>query len=153
MIVNEMAKLQIDLLLVGGSVCFTAKEKLLKRGIALAVGVKPSVLQRVARCCNTQVLLSPAQVLGTVPGTCGRWRVENVSTIEAWTEPPATKRVTLMYFERCAPELGATIVLRGELVAEVTPAALGCTGPLRHADKALRDMTTDSSLAFGSRVG
>ena len=95
------AKLQIDLLLVGGSVCFTAKEKLLKKGIALAVGVKPSVLQRVARCCNTPVLLSPAQVLGTVPGTCGRWRVENVSVAEA--DGPS-KRVTLMYFERCAPE-------------------------------------------------
>jgi hypothetical protein len=39
MVVHEMAKLRVDLLLVGGSVCFTAKEKLLKRGIALAVGV------------------------------------------------------------------------------------------------------------------
>ncbi|KAL1499515.1 hypothetical protein AB1Y20_011718 [Prymnesium parvum] len=111
MIVNEMAKLEIDLLLVGGSVCFTAKEKLLKRGIALAVGVKPSVLQRVARCCKTQVLLSPAQVLGTAPGTCGRWRVENVTVADP--EAAANKRVTLMYFERCAPELGATVVLRG----------------------------------------
>ena len=88
MIVAEMAKLKVDLLLVGGSVCFTAKEKLLKRGIALAVGVKPQVLARVARCCNTQVLLSPAQVLGATPGTCGRWRVENVSVDEP-VEPKA----------------------------------------------------------------
>ena len=165
MVVHEMAKLRVDLLLVGGSVCFTAKEKLLKRGIALAVGVKPQVLERVSRCTNTPVLLSPAQVAGATPGTCGRWRVENVTI----TVPPAavpyappstrlqlggldsltmafgmpgvggaacaptsalvpagpgavpgghtasaaTKRVTLMYFERCPPELLATVVLRG----------------------------------------
>ena len=67
-----MSKLRVDLLLVGGTVCYTAKEKLLKRGIALAVGVKPQVLERVARCTNTPVLLSPAQVLSATPGTCGR---------------------------------------------------------------------------------
>ena len=86
MIVGRMAKLEVDLLLVGGSVCYTAKEKLLKRGIALAVGVKARVLDRISRCTNTPVLLSPAQVLGATPGTCGRWRVENV-TIAA--PPPA----------------------------------------------------------------
>ena len=84
MVVHEMAKLRVDLLLVGGSVCFTAKEKLLKRGIALAVGVKPQVLERVSRCTNTTVLLSPAQVAGATPGTCGRWRVEYVTV----TVPP-----------------------------------------------------------------
>jgi hypothetical protein len=40
---------------------------LLKRGIALAIQVKPSVLQRVARVCNCAVLLSPAQVLSAAP--------------------------------------------------------------------------------------
>ena len=40
---------------------------LLKRGIALAVQVKPSVLQRVARVCKCAVLLSPAQVLSAAP--------------------------------------------------------------------------------------
>ena len=88
MIVGRMAKLQVDLLLVGGTVCYTAKEKLLKRGIALAVGVKPRVLERVARCTNTPVLLSPAQLLGATPGTCGRWRVEHVS-VSAPTEDAA----------------------------------------------------------------
>jgi 1-phosphatidylinositol-3-phosphate 5-kinase len=165
MVVHEMAKLRVDLLLVGGSVCFTAKEKLLKRGIALAVGVKPQVLERISRCTNTTVLLSPAQVAGATPGTCGRWRVEYVTVtvppaavpyappstrlhlgdldsstmafgmpgmggaasaptsalVPAGTgavpgghaAPAATKRVTLMYFERCPPELLATVVLRG----------------------------------------
>ena len=61
MIVNEMEKLQVDLVLVGGSVCLTAKEKMLQRGITLAVQVKPSVLKRVARCCETNILRSPAQ--------------------------------------------------------------------------------------------
>lgn len=94
MIVGEMAKLRVDLLLVGGSVCYTAKEKLLKRGIALAVGVKPSVLARVSRCTNTLVLLSPAQVLGATPGTCGRWRVENVSVSTGRTTSPDVARST-----------------------------------------------------------
>ena len=35
--VSELARLKIDLLLVGGSVCLTAKEKLLQAGIALVV--------------------------------------------------------------------------------------------------------------------
>ena len=67
MVVEEIAKLQVNLVLVGGSACLTAKEMLLKRGIALAVQVKPSVLQRVARVCNCAVLLSPAQAISATP--------------------------------------------------------------------------------------
>ena len=67
MVVEEIARLQVNLVLVGGSACMTAKEMLLKRGIALAVQVKPSVLQRVARVCNCAVLLSPAQVISAAP--------------------------------------------------------------------------------------
>ena len=103
MIVDRMAELHVDLLLVGGSVCYTAKEKLLKKGIGLAVCVKQRVLERVSRCTNTPVLLSPAQVLGATPGTCGRWRVENVTvataaagaaspTSAALTAAPASRR-------------------------------------------------------------
>jgi hypothetical protein len=39
MVVSGLARLNIDLLLVGGSVCLTAKEKLLHAGIALVVQV------------------------------------------------------------------------------------------------------------------
>jgi len=116
MVVEEIAKQGVNLVLVGGSACLTAKELLLKRGIALAVQVKPSVLQRVARVCNCQVLLSPAQVISASPGQCGRWRVENVSVSDPTAEVESerrARRVTLMYFERCAPMLGATVVLRG----------------------------------------
>ena len=41
MVVSELAKMRIDLLLVGGSVCYTAKEKLLQAGIALVVQASP----------------------------------------------------------------------------------------------------------------
>ena len=58
---------QVDLLLVGGSVCRTAKEKLLQAGISLAVQVKEPVLRCLARSCRTAVLQSPAQVLGATP--------------------------------------------------------------------------------------
>ena len=39
MVVAELAKLRVDLLLVSGSVCFTAKTKLLEAKIALVVKV------------------------------------------------------------------------------------------------------------------
>ena len=91
MIIKDMCHLDINLLLVGGSICHTAREKLMNRNIVFAVGVKPSVLAAVASCCKTQVLLSPEQVLGTVPGSCGRWRVE--------------KSLKYMYFEGCDPKV------------------------------------------------
>ena len=48
---------------MGGSACLTAKEKLLDAGIALVVKVKPSLLKRLARVCETKVYKSLAQVM------------------------------------------------------------------------------------------
>ena len=93
-------------------------------------------------CCCIPLTRSPCQVLSATPGSCGRWRVENVSVQDAAAEP--AKRVTLMYFERCAPELGATVVLRGGNEDELK----GLKRLLASASYAAADLNAEAAYVY-----
>ena len=97
---------------------------------------------RLAMCCCIPLTRSPCQVLSATPGSCGRWRVENVSVQDAAAEP--AKRVTLMYFERCAPELGATVVLRGGNEDELK----GLKRLLASASYAAADLNAEAAYVY-----
>ena len=96
----------------------------------------------MAMCCCIPLTRSPCQVLSATPGSCGRWRVENVSVQDAAAEP--AKRVTLMYFERCAPELGATVVLRGGNEDELK----GLKRLLASASYAAADLNAEAAYVY-----
>ena len=64
--VARLAQLQPDVLLVEKSVARNAQEALLNNGVSLALNVKRSTLDRVARCTGAQVgrlAMSPVHAL------------------------------------------------------------------------------------------
>ena len=64
MVVAELAKLRVDLLLVSGSVCFTAKTKLLEAKIALVVKV---IARDCPRLSEIDLTVEPSRERGVRP--------------------------------------------------------------------------------------
>lgn len=61
--VDKLALLEPDVLLVGHSVAREAQDALLQRNISLALNVKRSMLDRLARCTGAQVRRLPIPTL------------------------------------------------------------------------------------------
>lgn len=96
-----------SIILVQKSVSRLALEMLYELGIVVAVNVKPSVMTRVARSTQGNLLHSLDQLFFDVHlGTCGHFH------IRTFTLPGGMKK-TLMYFESCDPKLGCVITLQG----------------------------------------
>ena len=96
-----------SIILVQKSVSRLALEMLYELGIAVAVNVKPSVMARVARSTQGDLLHSLDQLFFDVRlGTCGHFCVKNFSL------PDGVKK-TLMYFDQCDPTLGCVITIQG----------------------------------------
>lgn len=80
----RILSLEPDLLLVAGGVARLAQEQLVAAGVALALGVRAPVLQRIARACRADVLNSvDAHVVRTPPrlGTCKAFYLLNCECI------------------------------------------------------------------------
>ena len=106
-LVNRIAALRPQLLLVQRNVSGLALEFLEQANIATAYNVKPSVLEAVARCSQTRVI-SSIDKLSIKPahaGTCASFYVK--------TYVQGKRKKTYMYLSGCPKELGCTIVLRG----------------------------------------
>ena len=94
-------------ILVQRSVARLALEMLYHLDIVVAVNVKPSVMERVARCTQGDLLHSLDQLFFNVQlGFCGQFYLRN------FTLPDGIKK-TLMYFDSCNPRLGCAITLQG----------------------------------------
>ena len=107
-LVNRIAALRPQLLLVERNVSGLALEFLQQANIATAYNVKASILEAVARCCQTKIISSidklaikPAQV-----GKCSDFYLK--------TYVNDSRKKTYMFLSGCAKELGCTIVLRGD---------------------------------------
>lgn len=106
-IVNRIAALRPQLLLVERHVSGLALEFLEQAGIATAYSVKASVLEAVSRCTQTRII-SSIDKLAIKPahtGTCDSFYLK--------TYVHGGKKKTYMFLSGCAKELGCTIVLRG----------------------------------------
>ncbi|KAG8533181.1 uncharacterized protein KY384_001964 [Bacidia gigantensis] len=106
-IVNRIAALRPQLLLVERHVSGLALQFLEQANIATAYNVKPSVLEAVSRCCQTRIISSmdklaikPAQV-----GKCASFYLK--------TYLHQGRKKTYTFLSGCSRELGCTIVLRG----------------------------------------
>ncbi|KAL8693893.1 MAG: hypothetical protein Q9218_001358 [Villophora microphyllina] len=106
-IVNRIAALQPNLLLVEKNVSGLALEFLEKANIATAYNVKPSVLEAVSRCSQTRIV-SSMDKLAVKPPQAGK-----CSSFYLKTYVQNGRRKTYMFVSGCAKELGCTIVLRG----------------------------------------
>ena len=107
---NVVAKVKTfrpSIILVQKSMSRLALEMLYELGIVVAVNVKPSIMNRVARCTKGAILSSLDQLFFDVHlGTCGHFYIRD------FTLPDGIKK-TLMYFDICEPQFGCVITLQG----------------------------------------
>ncbi|KAL8726478.1 MAG: hypothetical protein Q9181_006035, partial [Wetmoreana brouardii] len=106
-LVNRIAALQPNLLLVERNVSGLALEFLERAEIATAYNVKASVLEAVSRCSQTRII-SSMDKLSIKPAQAGR-----CSSFYLKTYVHNGRKKTYMFLSGCAKELGCTIVLRG----------------------------------------
>ncbi|KAL8671240.1 MAG: hypothetical protein Q9168_004254 [Polycauliona sp. 1 TL-2023] len=106
-LVNRIAALQPNLLLVERNVSGLALEFLEKADIATAYNVKASVLEAVSRCSQTRIISSidKLAIKTPQPGKCSSFYLK--------TYVRDGRRKTYMFISGCAKELGCTVVLRG----------------------------------------
>ncbi|KAI8324681.1 hypothetical protein GQ54DRAFT_296012 [Martensiomyces pterosporus] len=99
-----------DLVLVEKSVPRRILESLMRNKIAVAYGVKRSVLRAIARCTGAEIVTSMDR-FSDYPRT-GVCRTLVVQTYEDASLPEFRK--SFIFLDGCIDELGGTIVLRGE---------------------------------------
>ena len=107
-LVNRIAALRPQLLLVERNVSGLALEFLEQANIATAYNVKASVLEAVSRCCQTRII-SSIDKLAIKPAQAGK-----CASFYLKTYVNEGRKKTYMFLSGCAKELGCTIVLRGD---------------------------------------
>ncbi len=107
-LVNRIAALRPQLLLVERNVSGLALEFLEQANIATAYNVKASVLEAVSRCCQTRII-SSMDKLAIKPAQAGK-----CASFYLKTYVNESRKKTYMFLSGCAKELGCTIVLRGD---------------------------------------
>lgn len=106
-LVARVKTFQPRVILVQKSVARLALEMFYHLDIVVAVNVKPSVMERVARSTQGDLLHSLDQLFFNVQlGSCGQFHLRN------FVLPDGVKK-TLMYFDHCDPRLGCAITLMG----------------------------------------
>jgi 1-phosphatidylinositol-3-phosphate 5-kinase len=109
-LVGRIVALKPSLLLVKSTVSRLALEFLLEANIPVVHNVKHSVIEAVARCTQASVVTSVDKLQhGLSFGRCGSFEIRTI--LHEWIP---NRRKTFLVFDDCAPELGGTIVLRGE---------------------------------------
>ncbi|KAL0271738.1 UNVERIFIED_CONTAM: hypothetical protein PYX00_008735 [Menopon gallinae] len=113
-VVARIAALQPDIVMVYRNVSRLAQEYLLKLGITLILNTKLSVLERVSRFTQADIVTSvDAHISKPQLGTCQSFYLKTYET-----EKDCSK--TLMFFEGCSnPELSCTLLLRGGTNSEL----------------------------------
>ncbi|KAI9733003.1 MAG: 1-phosphatidylinositol-3-phosphate 5-kinase [Cirrosporium novae-zelandiae] len=106
-LVSRIATLKPQLLLVQKNVSGLALEYLQMANIATAYNVKPSVLEAVSRCSQTEIV-SSLDKLSMQPSPTG-----SCASFDLKTYLYNGRKKTYMYLSGCPKELGCTIVLRG----------------------------------------
>ncbi|KAK2878190.1 hypothetical protein FQN49_001071 [Arthroderma sp. PD_2] len=106
-LVNRIAALSPNLLLVTKHVSGLALQLLEKANIATVYNVKESVIEAVSRCTQTRIITSMDR-LAASPSHTG-----HCTSFDLKTYVYGGRKKTYMYISGCPKELGCTIVLRG----------------------------------------
>ncbi|XP_066965143.1 1-phosphatidylinositol 3-phosphate 5-kinase isoform X1 [Macrobrachium rosenbergii] len=113
-VVAKIVSYKPNIILVEKSIAFLAREYLQAHGITLVMNVKPSVMERVARCTQAELVSSiDAQLKKPILGMCHSFYVRS------YPIPGKDKTKTLMFFDGCATHLGCTVILRGAANSEL----------------------------------
>ena len=120
--VDAMTAVRPDVVLVEGAAARQAQELLLEAGVSLVTGVKPVLLQRIARCVGSTVRPVGTVLSDEVVGSCQVFEVlvvsPEVKTGDEGHGGPA-EPAPVMSFKGCARGLGASIVLQGNNADEL----------------------------------
>ncbi|GAA5812251.1 hypothetical protein MFLAVUS_005701 [Mucor flavus] len=109
-LVGRIVALKPSLLVVKSTVSRLALEFLLEAKIPVIHNVKHSVIEAIARCTQASIVTSVDKLQhGLSFGRCGSFEIRTV--MHEWIP---NRRKTFLIFDNCSPELGGTIVLRGE---------------------------------------
>ncbi|RDL33595.1 SAICAR synthase-like protein [Venustampulla echinocandica] len=108
--VNRIASLRPQLLLVQKQVSGLALQYLAEANIAVAYNVKQSVIEAVSRCAQTEVI-SSIDMVALRPVHIGKCSDFEVKTY-VHNDIPGKKK-TYIYLSGCPKDLGCTIALRG----------------------------------------
>ncbi|XP_069701423.1 1-phosphatidylinositol 3-phosphate 5-kinase isoform X2 [Periplaneta americana] len=113
-VVTRISNLQPELVLVHRNVSRLAQEFLLALGVTLVLNVKASVLERVARCTQADIVTSVDAHIGRPQlGTCKAFYLKTFENDKGSSK-------TLMFFEGCSSQhLGCTVLLRGATNSEL----------------------------------
>ena len=102
-----------DIILVQGSVAKIAQDMLFDLGVTLVINVKESVMRRVSRLTQGDLLTSVDQLMLPIQlGTCGQFYLKSFYL-------PQGGKKTLMCFDQCAEHLGCCIILQGASTREL----------------------------------
>lgn len=95
-----------DIIMVHGSIAKSAHDMLFDLGVTLVVNVKLSVLKRVARLTQGDLLVSVDQLLLPITlGSCGQFYLKGFYH--------EGSKKTLMCFDHCPEHLGCCVILQG----------------------------------------
>ncbi|KAK6527111.1 1-phosphatidylinositol-3-phosphate 5-kinase [Arthrobotrys megalospora] len=110
--VNRILSLNPTIVLVERDVSGIALDYLREHNVAVAMRVKPTVIEAVARCAQADIIMSAEETTfrSHRVGKCLSFDVKTYAHKDIAT---ATNRRTYMYFSGCRADLGCTIVLRG----------------------------------------
>lgn len=102
-----------DIILVQGSVAKIAQDMLFDLEVTLVINVKESVMRRVSRLTQGDLLTSVDQLMLPIQlGTCGQFYLKSFYL-------PQGGKKTLMCFDQCAEHLGCCIILQGANTREL----------------------------------
>ncbi|PBP22169.1 phosphatidylinositol-4-phosphate 5-Kinase [Diplocarpon rosae] len=115
--VNRIASLRPQLLLVQKNISGLALQYLAEANIAVAYNVKQSVIEAVSRCAQTEII-SSIDMVALKPVHLGKSAGFDVKTY-VHNDIPGRKK-TYIYLSGCPKELGCTIALRGANIATLS---------------------------------
>jgi 1-phosphatidylinositol-3-phosphate 5-kinase len=115
--VNRIASLRPQLLLVQKHISGLALQYLAEANIAVAYNVKQSVIEAVSRCAQTEII-SSIDMVALKPVHIGKSAGFEVKTY-VHNDIPGKKK-TYIYLSGCPRDLGCTIALRGANLAVLT---------------------------------
>lgn len=115
--VNRIASLRPQLLLVQKHISGLALQYLAEANIAVAYNVKQSVIEAVSRCAQTEII-SSIDMVALKPVHIGKCTGFDVKTY-VHSDIPGKKK-TYIYLSGCPKELGCTIALRGANMATLS---------------------------------
>ncbi|KAI6210253.1 1-phosphatidylinositol-3-phosphate 5-kinase [Aphelenchoides besseyi] len=112
--IDRIASRKVSLLLVEHSVSTTALELLLDAQIGLCANLKATILERLARSTNADIISSlDAQFLQPRVGFCPRYYQRTVNLADG-------KQKNLLVLDECDPALGISVVIRAPTIHECT---------------------------------